>query len=186
LLPHLYKITPDCKPFEVDLFLQNIEHSLKKNKIKIIQLRTPSLDNERYQKITQKIYQKLESLSCLLILNNEYFLNEKINCDGFHLSAKTLVADFKKQKNKIYGASCHNEYEIKQAINKKMDYVFLSPVLKTNTHPDAINLGWDRFRKITQKCSQIKIYALGGMQKEDLYIAQKNGAYGVAAISAFL
>jgi len=42
-----------------------------------------------------------------------------------------------------------------------------------------------RQNKEVSKKTKLPIYALGGLSKEDLSAAEKNGAYGIAGISGF-
>ena len=87
--------------------------------------------------------------------------------------------------NKILvSTSTHNESEILLSEEKNVDFIVLSPVNATLTHPDTIPLGWDRFRDFTAKAT-IPVYALGGMTVEMLQQAKANGAQGIAAIGEF-
>ena len=45
-------------------------------------------------------------------------------------------------------------------------------------------LGWKKFSELAQE-TKLPVYALGGLGKEDLSEAEKNGAYGIAGISKF-
>jgi 8-oxo-dGTP diphosphatase len=56
----------------------------------------------------------------------------------------------------------------------------LSPVQKTQSHPNTTPIGWDDFSKITQNYS-IPIYALGGMKNDDIENALNAGAIGIAS-----
>ncbi|HHZ84334.1 MAG TPA: hypothetical protein EYN33_06295 [Gammaproteobacteria bacterium] len=64
------------------------------------------------------------------------------------------------------------------------DYIFLSPVKETPAHKELQSLGWKNFSELSKK-TKLPIYALGGLSKEDLSAAEKNGAYGIAGISGF-
>ena len=54
----------------------------------------------------------------------------------------------------------------------------------TLTHKELRSLGWKNFLELSKK-TKLPVYALGGLSKEDLSEAEKNGAYGVAGISRF-
>jgi 8-oxo-dGTP diphosphatase len=45
-------------------------------------------------------------------------------------------------------------------------------------------LGWKNFSELSRK-TKLPVYALGGLSKEDLSVAEKNGAYGIGRISGF-
>lgn len=82
------------------------------------------------------------------------------------------------------GRSCHSLQDVLSAQAEGMDYVFLSPVFSTKTHPDAIPLGIEKLREV---CAQVDIpvFALGGITPEREKQCLDAGAYGIAAIRMF-
>ena len=81
-------------------------------------------------------------------------------------------------------ASCHTLEDIKQAEKLDIDFILLSAVLKTKSHPDAVTLGWYEFKQLANQ-TYLPVYALGGVEREDLAVARYHGAQGVAGISTF-
>ena len=81
----------------------------------------------------------------------------------------------------LVAASCHNAEELAMAAEVGVDFVTLSPVLPTATHPDAQPLGWERARELIDSVN-MPVYLLGGMTAEKLPEAFAAGAQGVAAI----
>jgi len=111
-----------------------------------------------------------------------------ITFDGVHLDSRTLmsiesVITFKQQA-KLVSASCHDAEELKTAEKLGLDFVVLSPVKKTSSHPEAEALGWQQFEHLSDQVS-IPVYALGGLNATDLEEAWSRGAQGVASISDF-
>ncbi|TCB51444.1 NUDIX domain-containing protein [Acinetobacter sp. ANC 4779] len=82
---------------------------------------------------------------------------------------------------KRYIAACHDLVSINQAQKIGCDAILLSPVVATETHPDARVLGWEQFKVLASQV-EIPVFALGGMQAGDLMTAQQQGAYGIAGI----
>ena len=82
---------------------------------------------------------------------------------------------------KRYIAACHDLVSMKQAEKVGCDAILLSPVLATETHPEARALGWEQFKNLAAQV-EIPVFALGGMQAGDLMMAQQQGAYGIAGI----
>lgn len=103
---------------------------------------------------------------------------------GLHLNSSQLLScNTRPVSNSILlGASCHTESDIKQAEKIGVNYICLSPVKATNSHPDQEGMGWDRFRSLVDNAT-IPVYALGGMTEADLAVSLENGAQGIAAIS---
>jgi 8-oxo-dGTP diphosphatase len=85
----------------------------------------------------------------------------------------------------LLGVSCHGLSEIKHAQHIGADYITLSPVSQTESHPDQSALGWDAFAELATE-AVIPVYALGGMSKTDLQRAYINGAQGIAGIRLWI
>lgn len=169
---------------ELNNFLTRIESALKQG-IRLVQLRlqeselTPLLV-EPVAEICERYSAKLSintspqifanfptSLKCGLHLNSIHLLN----CNARPVSASVLL-----------GASCHTKKEIEHAEKIGVDYICLSPVLATTSHPDQAGMGWDTFNSLVEGAT-IPVYALGGMAESDLAVAIECGAQGIAAIS---
>ena len=95
----------------------------------------------------------------------------------FHYSSRPISDE------KLLGASCHNEAEIKQANQLEVDYLFISPVKTTASHSNSEPLGWKEFSKLCQLTDK-PVFALGGMAAEDLCVAKRYGAQGIAMIES--
>lgn len=84
----------------------------------------------------------------------------------------------------LFGASCHNADELAKAAACGADYVLLSPVQHSLSHPDQAGLGWEEFERLTRSAG-VAVYAMGGMQLSDLKKARACGARGIAGIRLF-
>ncbi|WP_235833876.1 Nudix family hydrolase [Halopseudomonas bauzanensis] len=81
----------------------------------------------------------------------------------------------------LLAASCHNAEELKMAADLGVDFVTLSPINSTASHPDAQPLGWERTRELIDSVN-IPVYLLGGLSADELPDAFEAGAQGVAGI----
>lgn len=85
-------------------------------------------------------------------------------------------------------ASCHDVESIKKANlcakSLPMLGIFLSPVLPTQSHPQAPVLGWDKFAQLA-KLSDVPVVALGGLSVQALPQALAHGAVAVSGIRQF-
>ena len=72
------------------------------------------------------------------------------------------------------------------ASNLGLNYCILGPIKDKLIDKKIITkgIGWDKFSDMAKK-SLIKIYAIGGLSNDDLEIASKHYAYGIAGISMF-
>ncbi|MEQ1689380.1 MAG: thiamine phosphate synthase [Sphingopyxis sp.] len=81
-------------------------------------------------------------------------------------------------------SSC-NSAEAKRARRANADVVLVSPLWPTRSHPDAKGIGHARFQQLARQ-SRCPAIALGGMNAARFRLARRHGAYGWAAIDAWL
>lgn len=149
-------------------------------------LRAKTLKPAQYQALEDSLLNVSRKHGAQLLLNSsvEHVLESGAN--GLHLSASQAAALDKRPlpANKVFGVSCHNAEELKQAHMLEADYAVLSPVNHTRSHPQAIPLGWQEFSSLVQSCN-LPVYALGGLGHADMHTACHNGAQGLAGIGCF-
>jgi 8-oxo-dGTP diphosphatase len=105
---------------------------------------------------------------------------------GLHMNRHELMVHSQRPvaPDILLGASCHNLLELAKAVELGVDYILLSPVLPTSSHPDADPLGWQIFTDWVSSVN-IPVYALGGMNGDHLVQAKHCGAQGIASISTW-
>lgn len=120
---------------------------------------------------------------CPVLISDDEKLAQLAGADGVQFSsAKLGNLEALRRRPRIVGASVHNLTEARLAsASGKADFVVLSPVHKTATHPDAPALGWEKFELIAAQTG-IPVYALGGLTAADVPLAIHHGAQGVAAM----
>ena len=154
--------------------------------IHMVQFRAHELSGDDYQCWAREMAAICKQNKVILLLNTAAEDFEQGIADGLHLTSERLMAC---QHRPIaapcwLGASVHNEQELMQAIAIEADYIFVSPVKITGSHPNAVPLGWDGFKTLAAQ-APIPVYALGGMTHQDLGDAIALGAQGIAGISLF-
>ncbi|MBF0612167.1 MAG: thiamine phosphate synthase [Magnetococcales bacterium] len=86
---------------------------------------------------------------------------------------------------RLLGRSCHTPQEAKQAFLDGADYVTLSPLFPTLSHPDAQGLGVEIFSQWRREITG-PVLALGGIHPQNCALALQAGAFGVAIIRGIL
>jgi len=152
----------------------------------LIQLRAKELPESEYRELASTAVKLARKSESKLILNSNLELVRSLDADGIHLTSKILMSLTKRPlpTDKIVSAACHNAEELLHAQQIQVDFVTLSPVLQTPTHPEAEPLGWGVFSKLASSVD-LPVYALGGMKHEDLATALEHGGQGVAGINHF-
>ena len=186
-LPDKYMITGEFEGKEE--LLARVQSGLKKG-IKLVQFRAHNLNEENYFNYAKQIYAVCEKENTILLLNTsiENYKKHKAHqfSHGLHLTTKEIESFSHDllENDLLIATSIHNQEELISAENNDFDFVVLSPVNKTRTHPDTTPLGWAAFKQIAMK-AHVPVYALGGMQEQDLKKSKDNGAQGIAAIGEF-
>ena len=191
-------ITPDLSSESISSYINNLE-LIRSNthKVEFLIIRNKSLNRDEYQKLAGGIMELLNGkLPCILHfdnLNSFMKMNDLISKSyGVHFTS-SLLKELKKndllkyfERKKIFGGSCHNEKEISLASNLGLNYCILGPVKDKLVDKKIITkgMGWDKFSDMAKK-SPIKSYAIGGLSNDDLEIASKHYACGIAGISMF-
>ena len=182
-LPRLYLIT-DSRRGGGEPFLKRLEIALKAG-VRLIQLREPHLGGQDYQALAGEVCRLAHRYDARVLLNAEPEWVRACGADGVHLNSRRLreLNHRPLPDEWLVAASCHDEGELRHAAAIRADFAVLSPVLKTASHPDAVPLGWERFRRLCEK-EPLPLYALGGIGPDDIIDALAAGAQGIAAIRA--
>ena len=122
----------------------------------------------------------------LLTLNCSVELANRLNADGLHLTSARLMSLTCREEfsGRFLGASCHSLEELNRAVALKCDYVTLSPLSATSSHPETPAIGWLEAEKLIADTA-LPVFLLGGMHADDLPRAFDIGAQGIAAINAW-
>ena len=193
-LPNKYLITG--KFTDTNDYINKLKKALANN-IKLVQLRLKPgscRDDNQLKLLLTQTSELCKQSTAKLMLNipteNLSLVNlSKVYFDGYHLDSKTLktLSENTTQKylaGKLLSASCHNVEELQMATRLNADFVVLSPVQRTASHPEMVAMGWQSFADMVQHIN-VPVYALGGVTERDVETAYQYGAQGVSAISAF-
>ena len=182
-LPPYYAITGDFKDKED--FHERLQHCLQSG-ITLIQLRVKNSTEEELDELLKLSIPLCKKFKAKLLVNTTVNIIKKYNIDGIHLDSKNLLSCHRRpiSKDKLLAASVHNVDELNQAMKIEVDFIVISPVLDTTSHPGANTLGWRELENLIS-VSSIPVFALGGMKRDLLSKAKQAGAQGIAAISEF-
>lgn len=184
-LPRVYQITPEpAEPSHFEKFLEQLIATLQSG-IELVQLRAKHLDRQDHLHVARLALAQCRRHGARIMFNGTIEMALEIGCDGVHLNSHTLMSlkDLSVPEGMLVSAACHSADQLAQASRIGVDFVTLSPVLPTQTHPEAEPLGWERFAELVSG-AKIPVFALGGMGPALLENAQRAGAWGIAAISA--
>lgn len=151
--------------------------------VRIIQFRDKKMeDRERYL-VARKLRELTDCYDALLIINDRPDLAIAVDADGVHLGQGDLPLEVARDIfDGIIGISVHNVEEARKARNA--DYVGAGPVFKTTTKEDAKEpIGVSGLREIVKELT-IPVFAIGGINVDNVVEVLNCGVSGVAVISA--
>jgi 8-oxo-dGTP diphosphatase len=183
-LPGEYLITPD--DLETPDLLRGIRTAVAAG-IKLVQLRAPNMYDPKYRDVAVDAVGLCAGKAQLMLKGPLEWLGD-FPAAGWHLTGEQLRKYASKGRpfpeDRWLAASCHSAEELSLAEQMGVDFVTLSPVLPTLSHPDAQPLGWEKARDLIAEFSK-PVYLLGGVGPTDRPQAWECGAQGVAGIRAF-
>ncbi len=183
-LPDRYLVTPgDLEP---QALLAGVKAALAGG-VRLIQLRAPTMFDAQYRDLAVDIQGLCAGKAQLMLKGPLEWLGD-FPAAGWHLTARQLRKYAPNgrpfPRERWLAASCHCAEELQLAQAMGVDFVTLSPVEATQTHPDAAPLGWERAEEMLKGFNQ-PAYLLGGVGPADVERAWRVGAQGVAGIRAF-
>jgi len=181
-LPDRYLITPDLGPDASAQLLAGIERACRR-RVRMIQLRLPQWPRATLAAFAREARGVCAGHATRLLLNGDAALAMVLGLDGVHLPARIAATMTQRPlpADRWLGVSCHDAAELLHAVRIGADFATLSPVFPTPGHADSTALGWDRFADLVMHVP-IPVYALGGLEAEDVDAAWMAGAQGIAAI----
>ena len=168
-------------------FYKDLDKVLSFNNVKFFQLRLKNIKNNKLYKISKEIKKITSKHKVKFILNDNFFLANKINADGcqmgqsdgsFKVARKTL-------RNKLLGITCHNSKKlVRNAIKFKADYIALGSFFRSKLKPEAKKAKMNVL-KWSKKSIKKPIVVIGGINDLNFKKLLNAGAKYIA-ISSFI
>ena len=168
-------------------FYFDLDKVLSHKNVSFFQLRLKKIKKNNLLKIINKIKKITLKHKVKLIINDNFFLSNKINADGCHMGQ--LDGSFKiarnELKNKILGITCHNSKKFaKNAIKNKADYIAFGSFFKSKLKPKAIRANLNILRWAKKNIKK-PVVVIGGINNLNYKKLINNGAKYIA-ISSFI
>ncbi|EKT3957773.1 thiamine phosphate synthase [Flavobacterium psychrophilum] len=167
--------------------LLNIRKALE-NGCQWIQMRFKDTHSDNVFTLAEAVKRMCQEYTATFIINDNVYLAKKINADGVHLGlndmniaeARTILGEAK-----IIGGTANTFEEVLQRTAENCNYIGLGPFQFTATKEKLSPvLGLEGYHLIIQqmktKKNKIPIYAIGGIQLENVDDIMKTGIYGIA------
>lgn len=182
----LYVIT-DKKLIERYSFVETVEKSIKGG-ARIVQLREKNTPENEIIELGQELLRVTRRYKVPLIVNDSPELTKIIGADGVHLGgddtsitkARAILGS-----EAIIGVTCYNQIERGLAAAKDgADYVAFGTPYYTPTKPEREPTSIEILVKAVKLITQIPIFAIGGITKENASPILETGVNGIAVITS--
>ena len=182
-LPSIYALT-NATENGVDAELEKLERALAEG-LRLIQVRDKTLPLMQRRRLAMGVMSLVKGCAdAHVLINDDEALAREVNAHGLHLSSEKLMQLAERPAFDWVAASCHATNELSRAASLGVDFVLLSPILPTKSHPDAEIIGWDEFSRLIERVA-LPVFALGGMSLGMLETARRRGAHGIALMRAW-
>ena len=155
----------------------------------VVQLREKDCSTRDFIEQALTIKEFLKDRGVPLIINDRLDVAQAVKADGVHLGqtdmplgvAKKILGD-----SMIIGISAESVQDAVEAEKGGADYLGVSPIYTTPTKTDtAPPLGLEGLREI-RKAVRLPLVGIGGLNQDNAAEVIRNGADGVAVISAIV
>lgn len=167
-------------------FLKRIEKIAVAHPAGII-LREKDLTKEEYRNLAKQVLQICEKHQVSCILHS--FTDEAIelSAEAVHLPLSILreMTEEQRSRFKVLGASCHSLEEALEAERLGCTYIIAGHIFATDCKKGLPGRGLDFLKSICENVS-IPVYAIGGINGENIADVRNAGAKGACVMSGFM
>ena len=164
-----------------------IEEAIKGG-VKIVQLREKNISTKDFYEKALKVKEICENYGALFIINDRLDIAQAVGADGVHLGQSDMPIEKAREilKDKfLIGATARNVEEAKRAELLGADYIGSGAIFGTSTKDNAKKLEMEELKKIVSSV-KIPVFAIGGINIDNVGILKNIGLQGICAVSGIL
>ena len=182
----IYLVTDEKACLEKD-FYSCIEEAIKGG-VKIVQLREKNISTKDFYEKALKVKEICKNYGVLFIINDRLDIAQAVEADGVHLGQSDMPIEKARKilKDKfLIGATARNVEESKKAELLGADYIGSGAIFGTSTKDNAKKLEMEVLKKIVSSV-KIPVFAIGGININNVGILKNIGLQGICAVSGIL
>ena len=167
-------------------FLVRIE-SIAKEHPKAILLREKDLSERSYHALAKDVLQICDKYGTPCILHSFVNVAKELKWYAIHLPFASLQSlnETDKKQFTILGASCHSVEEAVMAEQMGCTYIIVGHIFSTDCKKGLEPRGLSFLEEICKRVS-ISVYAIGGINAQNVQEVRKAGALGVCMMSGLM
>lgn len=150
-------------------------------------LREKDLTETEYKQLAKQVLQLCRAENTMCILHNFVTAALELKAEAIHLPMSVLrqTSDTLKQRFKILGASCHSAKEALEAQSYGCTYITAGHIFATACKDGVPARGLGFLKEVCEAVS-IPVYAVGGINSENIFAVRKAGAAGACVMSGLM
>ena len=168
-------------------FYACIEEAIKGG-VKIVQLREKNISTKDFYEKALKVKEICKNYSVLFIINDRLDIAQAVEADGVHLGQSDMPIEKAREILKdrfLIGATARNVEEARRAELLGADYIGSGAIFGTSTKDNAKKLEMEELKKIVASV-KIPVFAIGGINIDNVGILKNIGLQGICAVSGIL
>ena len=182
----LYFIT-DSTDFSEEEFLYRAEQALKGG-VTLLQLREKNKNTREYISLAEKVHILTQKYSVPLIVDDRIDVAIAVNAEGVHLGQSDMPVDTARRilgNDKIIGATAKTVEQAVEAFKNGADYLGVGAIYPTTTKVKTVLTSVDMLKDIV-RAVPIPVNAIGGLNKDNMYVLNSTGIAGICVVSAIM
>tara|TARA_B110001454_G_scaffold206744_1_gene217450 strand:- start:2671 stop:3309 length:639 start_codon:yes stop_codon:yes gene_type:complete len=181
MIPKLHYISQGNSPKE---HLENIQKACSSG-IELVQLNLNNISEKKYLKFAKEAREITSHFQTRLILKDHFKIAKEVKADGVHIENSGFCATTALEHLytwQIIGGTANTLQDCESLINKKVDYIILSPFrVSNNEDSESTILGLNGFSLIVDALkTETPIIGAGGIATDDVNTILEIGVSGIA------
>lgn len=182
----VYFIT-DSTNYTEQEFLKRVESACN-GSLSLIQLREKERTTREYLSLAEKVHVIAQRYRVPLIIDDRVDIALAMGAEGVHVGQSDMPVALARQlmgSGKIVGATAKTVPQALEAYQQGADYLGVGAIYPTTTKVKTVLTSVDTLKDIV-KAVPIKVYAIGGLNKDNLGVLKNSGINGICAVSAIM
>ena len=184
--PTLYFITDStCVP--EDRFLPVVEAACRGGAT-IVQLREKDRSTREYMELARATHEITTRYGIPLIIDDRVDVALAIGAEGVHVGQSDMpVRDARRLMGpeRIVGATTKTVPQALEAFEQGADYLGCGAIYPTTTHVKTVITPVETLKEIV-KAVPIPVNAIGGLNKDNIFVLKESGIAGICVVSAIM
>lgn len=182
----LYFIT-DSTTVPEDRFLPVVEAACKGGAT-IVQLREKDRSTREYMELATAVHAITSRYGIPLIIDDRVDVALAIGAEGVHVGQSDMPVRLARElmgNNKIVGATAKTVPQALEAYEQGADYLGCGAIYPTTTHVKTVITPVETLKEVV-KAVPIPVNAIGGLNKDNIFVLKGSGIAGICAVSAIM